>query len=46
MWGAKTALRECAHMHAVKTALRESFYSIHVGLRDLYEVKIETDWGK
>lgn len=30
----------------LKTALRESFYSIHVGLRDLYKVKIETDQGK
>lgn len=46
MYVVKTALRECTHMHAVKTALRESFYSIHVGLMDLYKVKIETDRGK
>ena len=36
-------------MHAVKTALRESFYSMHVGF--LYSskdetIKIETDRGK
>ena len=41
----KTALRECAHMHAIKTALRESFLSHTCGLGGL-TIKNETDRGK